>query len=169
MTLKRILFSLMFVIIGAGISAQDIHFSQFYMSPLNTNPALTGVMNCNTRLVGNYRNQWAGILGGIFFAAAVPTAYFFIEDLFPIKINQIWGNPYLLDIFSLKLLITLNFVVFGLVGQIGDLLQSFFKRKFKVKDSGNLLPGHGGILDRLDSIFLVATLLYVILYTGFAI
>ena len=44
------------------LSAQDIHFSQFYMSPLNLNPAMTGVMNCNTRLVANYRNQWAGVL-----------------------------------------------------------------------------------------------------------
>jgi len=42
--------------------AQDIHFSQFYMSPLNLNPALTGVMNCNTRMVANYRNQWAAVL-----------------------------------------------------------------------------------------------------------
>ena len=42
--------------------AQDIHFSQFYMSPLNLNPALTGVMNCNSRLVANYRNQWASVL-----------------------------------------------------------------------------------------------------------
>lgn len=42
--------------------AQDIHFSQFYMSPLNLNPAMTGVMNCNHRIVANYRNQWASIL-----------------------------------------------------------------------------------------------------------
>jgi type IX secretion system PorP/SprF family membrane protein len=42
--------------------SQDIHFSQFYMSPLNLNPALTGVMNCNDRFVANYRNQWASIL-----------------------------------------------------------------------------------------------------------
>jgi len=46
-----------------GIMAQDIHFSQFYQSPLNLNPAMTGVMNCNQRLVGNYRNQWAAVLG----------------------------------------------------------------------------------------------------------
>jgi type IX secretion system PorP/SprF family membrane protein len=44
------------------LSAQDIHFSQFYLSPLNLNPALTGVMNCNTRIVANYRNQWASVL-----------------------------------------------------------------------------------------------------------
>ncbi|MEO1517299.1 MAG: PorP/SprF family type IX secretion system membrane protein [Bacteroidota bacterium] len=44
------------------LSAQDIHFSQFYLSPLNLNPAMTGVMNCNIRLVANYRNQWASVL-----------------------------------------------------------------------------------------------------------
>jgi type IX secretion system PorP/SprF family membrane protein len=42
--------------------SQDIHFSQFYLSPLNLNPAMTGVMNCNVRLVANYRNQWASVL-----------------------------------------------------------------------------------------------------------
>lgn len=42
--------------------AQDIHFSQFYMAPLQLNPALTGVMNCNQRLSANYRNQWASVL-----------------------------------------------------------------------------------------------------------
>ncbi len=45
-----------------SLSAQDIHFSQFYLSPLNLNPAMTGVMNCNVRLTANYRNQWASVL-----------------------------------------------------------------------------------------------------------
>ncbi len=43
-------------------SAQDIHFSQFYLSPTNLNPAMTGVINGNIRLVANYRNQWASVL-----------------------------------------------------------------------------------------------------------
>lgn len=50
------------VLITTAVQAQDIHFSQFYMSPLNLNPALTGVMNCNHRVSANYRNQWASIL-----------------------------------------------------------------------------------------------------------
>lgn len=54
---------LLLVFITASAAAQDIHFSQFYMSPLNLNPALTGVMNCNSRLAVNYRSQWASILG----------------------------------------------------------------------------------------------------------
>jgi type IX secretion system PorP/SprF family membrane protein len=62
---KRLAFylSLLFILIVSSVRGQDIHFSQFYMSPLTLNPALTGVMNCNTRIVGNYRNQWSSVLG----------------------------------------------------------------------------------------------------------
>lgn len=60
--MKKILLLLVSFIAGGFLVAQDIHFSQFYMSPLNLNPALTGVMNCNMRVVGNYRNQYASIL-----------------------------------------------------------------------------------------------------------
>jgi len=55
--------SLALVLTVSIVRGQDIHFSQFYMSPLTLNPALTGVMNCNTRIVGNYRSQWASVLG----------------------------------------------------------------------------------------------------------
>ena len=51
------------MMVALSAKGQDIHFSQFYMSPLNLNPAMTGVMNCNTRFVANYRNQWAQVLG----------------------------------------------------------------------------------------------------------
>lgn len=52
------------MMLGTDVLAQDIHFSQFYQSPLTLNPALTGVMNCNTRIVGNYRNQWSPVIPG---------------------------------------------------------------------------------------------------------
>jgi len=60
----RLLFFALLLAIGGNVNAQDIHFSQFYMSPLNLNPALTGVLNCKTRMVVNYRNQWSPALGG---------------------------------------------------------------------------------------------------------
>ena len=59
---RRLLFTFLAIAGAWSVQAQDIHFSQFYMSPLNLNPAMTGVMNCNTRLVANYRNQWASVL-----------------------------------------------------------------------------------------------------------
>ncbi|MBP7272201.1 MAG: PorP/SprF family type IX secretion system membrane protein [Saprospiraceae bacterium] len=60
--LKSLLFGITFLCWLVGLQAQDIHFSQFYMSPLNLNPAMTGVMNCNVRVSGIYRSQWSSIL-----------------------------------------------------------------------------------------------------------
>ncbi len=51
----------------------------------------------------------------------------------------------------------------GILGQIGDLFESYFKRWAAVKDSGDAIPGHGGFLDRFDSTFLVAPFLFLAL------
>ncbi len=58
--------------------------------------------------------------------------------------------------------------VVGVIGQWGDLLESKLKRLADVKDAGSIIPGHGGLLDRLDSILLTLPAVYFLLVTVFA-
>ena len=51
-------------------------------------------------------------------------------------------------------------VVLGTAGVLGDLAESMLKRAFDVKDSGWIMPGHGGLLERVDSVLFIAPLLY---------
>ncbi|MCF6264989.1 MAG: phosphatidate cytidylyltransferase [Desulfuromusa sp.] len=58
-------------------------------------------------------------------------------------------------------------LVLGTVGQLGDLFESLLKRACQVKDSGHMIPGHGGILDRLDSLLFAFPVVYYIARYGY--
>ena len=87
-----------------------------------------------------------GFLGGVFFTLI--TAFIV---------------SYFCDFLSLTNLIVISLIA-SILGTIGDLVESKFKRQANTKDSGTIMPGHGGILDRLDSLLFVAPFVYLYIH-----
>ena len=72
---------------------------------------------------------------------------------------------YFNDLLSVKLRIEVLFIIpifISLICQLGDLFISFLKRKSKIKDTGKILPGHGGLLDRIDGMIFAFPFSYII-------
>jgi phosphatidate cytidylyltransferase len=95
---------------------------------------------------------WEGAIGGL--ASAVLAAVIIATVLKLISVQI--GAPF---VFGYWQIILLGFLV-GLFAQLGDLVESLLKRNMGVKESGNLLPGHGGVLDRFDSLIFVGAVVY---------
>ena len=90
-----------------------------------------------------------GAIGGVVFSAIFFLLYgLVVESFFPVSANY--------------LVLALLGVVLPIVSQIGDLWASLIKREHGIKDFSNLLPGHGGIIDRFDSVFSTCTILLIV-------
>ena len=92
------------------------------------------------------RKTWEGAIAGVIAAAAV-SLIFTISWSLQLPIN--YWQAILLG------------VLISVFGQFGDLLESSIKRYFGVKESGNLMPGHGGLLDRMDSMVFAGVVVYL--------
>ncbi len=90
------------------------------------------------------KKTWEGFIGGILFT--------FVAAFF---IHQYTGLG------SLALWMVAGLIV-GLFGTTGDLIESMLKRNVDIKDSGNILPGHGGVLDRFDAVLFAAPLIFTL-------
>jgi len=88
------------------------------------------------------KKTWEGFAGGVILTLVVA---FFIEKFNPDLRGNWMAVGFLISIFA----------------PLGDLVESQLKRTFGVKDSGNIIPGHGGILDRLDSFIICAPVVYL--------
>lgn len=92
------------------------------------------------------KKTWEGFLGGALFAI-------FVAIIFAVY-GQLFSIPQ-------AIIASLITVIFG---TLGDLSESMFKRSFNVKDSGKIMPGHGGLLDRFDSLLFSAPVYYLYLF-----
>jgi len=88
---------------------------------------------------------WEGAIGGIF-GAIILSLFFTLST--PLGLPLSYGQAILLGL------------LVSVFGQLGDLVESLLKRNMGVKDSGKLMPGHGGMLDRIDSIVFTGIVVY---------
>ena len=89
---------------------------------------------------------WIGLFGGIFFSCCISSIFF--------------NNSSIIFLFVISFL--------SIICQIGDFIESYLKRKSIVKESSNLIPGHGGILDRLDGAIFLLNVMFTSNYFGFS-
>ena len=109
---------------------------------------LIGVKFGNNKIIPKIspNKSWEGFAGG--WISTIIVCYL-VLNFTSLIINIENFNPYLFAIFL------------PITASLGDFLESYYKRQAKVKDSGNLIPGHGGMLDRIDAFTITIPILYL--------
>ena len=113
----------------------------FIFGKLFKGPKLTSVSPNKT---------YSGAFGSFVFSILFTVYFFNITYLFPEEINISFSTYFFV-------------ILISLVSQIGDIVISYFKRLSKIKDTGKIIPGHGGLLDRTDGMIFAFPFAYIIL------
>ena len=109
------------------------------------------------------KKSWEGFFGGWLISVAAAVGLFFL------RLHWLSGE----NLFGALILYILVALVLAPLSVVGDLLASLIKRKTNIKDYGHIMPGHGGVMDRFDSVMFIAPLLYLVainysnIYNGF--
>ena len=127
------------------------HFSLGFILLLWTNDTcayLTGRKLGKTQLFERHspKKTWEGFIGGLILTAVIAFVI----------------SRYFQEVSSLHWIII--GIIISVFGTMSDLVESMLKRSINVKDSGNILPGHGGLLDRFDGLLMAAPLVFIYLY-----
>ena len=144
-------------------------YSAFYFRNQNLEGFLLIILICISTDVGGYifgnlfkgpklskispNKTQSGMIGG--FALSLIASSIFVLEYY----NDIYIDQNLIEI-NLKFVILI--LLISSVSQVGDLIISYFKRSSKIKDTGNIIPGHGGLLDRIDGMIFVFPFVYLV-------
>jgi phosphatidate cytidylyltransferase len=129
----------------------NFHFPLAFLIMLwsnDTGAYLSGLFFGRTKLFERHspKKTWEGFIGGVLISAAAA----YVISFFYFEIN--WKAWIMMA------------VLIGCFGTLGDLVESMLKRSLDIKDSGGILPGHGGLLDRFDGLLLSVPIVYAYLY-----
>ena len=112
--------------------------------------SLIGKRRLNERI--SPKKSVEGFIGGVALTGLSSFAFIHFAPVYPIDSNAFWA------VFA---------IIVALFSTLGDLFESLIKRTYSVKDSGDIMPGHGGILDRIDSLLIVVPAVYLYLLVVF--
>ena len=146
--LSVVLFATVMVRFRAEFSAEVLLMSLFVIWAIDTGAYFSGKRFGKTKLAVHVSpgKTWEGVWGGTLFAFIIA----------------------LLGLWLISVTLNLSMVLFAVVlagiamfSVLGDLFESVLKRQVNLKDSGRILPGHGGVLDRIDSLLIAVPMLYL--------